>query len=54
MQDNAELLESEAEFLIEKAHRSGMNYWQVLKIFLVKVESLVMRADQEYFMKLKG
>lgn len=48
-----ELTENEVEFIIEKSHRSGLNYWQILKIFLVKVESLVMRADTEYFLKLR-
>ena len=57
MPDNIELIElaeSEIEFLIEKAHRSGLNYWQILKIFLVKVETLVMRADEEYWLKKRG
>jgi hypothetical protein len=54
MPDNAELnklADKELEFIIQKAHNSGLNYWQILKIFLRKVEMLVMLADTEYWLK---
>ena len=54
--DSAEvigLFENELEFLIEKAHRSGLTYWWILRLILKSIEALVMRADQEFWMKLK-
>ncbi len=46
-----ELLESELDFLINKAHRSGLSYWSVLRIVLSRLESLVTQADAEYYIK---
>ena len=47
----AELLESELDFLINKAHRSDLSYWRILRVILSRTESLVMQADCEYYVK---
>ena len=52
--DNPELIdlfESELDFLIVKAHRSGLSYWWCLRVILSRLESLVMQADVEYYVK---
>jgi len=46
-----ELFESELDFLINKAHRSGLSYWRILRTILPRLESLVMQADAEYHVK---
>ena len=48
-----ELFESELQFLVEKAHRSGVNYWTILRSVLIEVENLVIQADAEYWIKLR-
>jgi len=49
--DLIELLESELDFLIAKAHKSGLCYWSILRVLLSRLESLVMQADVEFLMK---
>ena len=49
--DLIELLESEFDFLINKAHHSGLNYWQILRIILSRLEGLVMQSDAEYLLQ---
>jgi hypothetical protein len=52
--DNPELIdlfESELDFLISKAHRSGLSFWHILRIVLTRIEGLVMQADAEYWLK---
>ncbi len=46
-----DLLKSEFDFLIEKSHRSGLSFWQILKVILSRIETLVMQADAEYWFK---
>ena len=46
-----ELLESELDFLINKAHRSELSYWWILRVILSRIDSLVMQADCEYWIK---
>ena len=52
--DNAgliELLECELDDFIIKAHQEGLSFWGILRIILSRLESLVMQADVEYYMK---
>ena len=46
-----ELFESELDFLITKAHRSGLSFWWILRTILTRIEGLVMQADIEYHIK---
>jgi len=39
--------------LIHEAHKSGVNYWEVLRIFLNICQHLQMQADAEYYAKQK-
>ena len=43
--------ECDLDCLIEKAHKSGLSYWWILRLAMKSVEKLVMLADQEYWMK---
>lgn len=45
------LAETEVDKLIMVCHRQGLNYWQILKIFLDRCQILQMRADAEYYLK---
>jgi len=49
--DLLELLESELDFLVNKAHKSGLNYWQILDIFLRACVTLHLQATSEYRVK---
>ena len=49
--DLIELFESELDFLIARAHRSGLSYWWILRTILTRIEDLVMQADCEYYIK---
>ena len=49
--DLIELLESELDLLINKAHKSGLSYWWILRVILSRLETLVMQADSEYYSK---
>jgi len=52
--DNPELVnlfESEFDFLITKAHRSGLSFWQILKVVLTRIEDLIMQSEVEYYLK---
>jgi len=51
--DASELLEIEVDMLVNKAHNSDLNYWQILKVFLAHCVTLQMKADIEYYIKLK-
>lgn len=46
-----ELLESEVDLVISKAHRSGLNYWQILKVVTGKLVTLEMLSEAEYSFK---
>jgi hypothetical protein len=49
--EQIELLESELDFLINKARKSGLSYWWILRVILSRIENLVMQADVEYYVK---
>ena len=49
--DSIELFESELDFLIAKAHRSGLSFWQILKVVLTRIEDLIMQSEAEYYLK---
>lgn len=36
---------------IEAWHNRGLNYWQILRVLLVFISILVMKADAEYWQK---
>jgi len=46
-----ELLETEVDFLISKAHKSGLNFWQILRVFLLRCEGLMIQSEAEYYQK---
>jgi len=50
--DLVELLDGEIDIVITKAHKSGLNYWQVLRSFLQRCVGLQLQAEAEY--RLKG
>uniref|UniRef100_A0A6M3JLT8 Uncharacterized protein n=1 Tax=viral metagenome TaxID=1070528 RepID=A0A6M3JLT8_9ZZZZ len=53
--DNPELIElaeTQLEQFILVAHKSGLNYWQILKLLLAHCVTLQMQADVEFYMKL--
>ena len=45
------LFDQELWYLIEKAHRSGMSYWSLLKLVPDLMKDLIIKADVEYKMK---
>ena len=45
-----ELLESEVDFLISKAHKS-LNYWQIFKVFLSRCLGLMAQSETEFYAK---
>lgn len=49
--DTIEMFESEVDRLVDVGHRQGLNYWQILKVFLVRCVTLQMQADVEYRVK---
>jgi hypothetical protein len=46
-----EKLEADLDALIDSAHKSGTNYWEILRAFLNICQRLMMMADAEYFAK---
>ena len=48
-----ELLEEECSILINKAKRAGLNYFQILRVFLGYCPKLLMQSEAEYWSKLK-
>jgi len=48
-----ELAEDELDMLIKKMHKSGLNYWVILGLFLDRSVLLRKQADAEYQVKLK-
>ncbi len=46
-----ELADREVTRLIDVCHKQGLNYWQILDIFLRKVCDLHLMASAEYRMK---
>ena len=46
-----ELFENEVDRLIEVGHKQELNYHQILKVFLPRCVTLLMLADQEYYLK---
>ena len=54
MPDNAEtieLFEVDIDRLINAGHKQGLNYFQLLKVFLSYCVQLQMQAEMEYFAK---
>ncbi len=47
-----ELFETEIDLLINRGHRSGLNYWQILGILLEKCRQIYQQADAEYWLGL--
>lgn len=47
-----ELAEIEVARLVDVFHKQGLNYWEILRIFLSTCLTLQMLADTEYWMKL--
>ncbi len=43
-----DLLESELDIIIQKAHKSGLNYWQILKEVMRKCVDLMGQSEAEY------
>ena len=51
MSTNSELtqgLEDELDIIVHKARRSGMNYWEILKVFMKRCMTLMMQSEAEY------
>jgi len=48
--DAIELAELDVDRLINVMHRQ-LNYWQVLRIFLIACDNLYIKADTEYWIK---
>ena len=51
--DNPDLIESlelELDMLIAKARKS-LSYWQILRVILSRLETLVIQSDVEFWMK---
>ncbi len=48
--DLVELLESEVDLLINKAHKS-LNYWQIFKVFLNRCLGLMAQSEVEFYAK---
>jgi len=51
MSNAAELFDSEMNMLINKAHKAGMNYWEIFKVLYRVCETLIMQSEAEYIMK---
>ena len=49
--DVIELAEEEIDKLIAVCHKQGLNYWEILGIFLERCQSLRLQADAEYHLK---
>lgn len=49
--DSIELLESEVDLIINKSHKSGLNYWQIFKVFLSRCLGLMAQSEAEYYAK---
>jgi len=52
--DNPELIELaeiQLDQFIQVSHHSGLNYWQILRIILSRLEGLVMQSDAEYLLQ---
>ncbi len=45
------LFESEVEIIIQKARKSGLNYWQIFKLLFARCLDLMMQSEVEYFVK---
>lgn len=57
MLNDAELIEQTEDHLsvvIQVAHQSGLNYWQILRIIVKKIlPQLVLQAEAEYYLNLR-
>ncbi len=53
--DNPELeeqLKDQLAIIREKAHRCGLNYWQIKKAFEIESLNLTMLSEEEYNLKV--
>ena len=50
--DLIELAECELADWVKRAHISGLNYWEILRLILLSAPKLMMQADMEYLIKL--
>jgi len=48
-----ELLEDELDLIVNKAHKSGLNFWQILRVFLEHCCRLQLQAEAEFWKKVK-
>lgn len=46
-----ELFEGELDVLCNKAHRSGLSWWWILRVVLSRIQLLVIQSDAEYWLK---
>jgi len=44
-----EEFENDVNVAIEKAHRSGVSYWDIFRLLYHRGEALIMQADAEYW-----
>ncbi len=49
--DEIDLAESQVATLIDVCHRSGLNYWEIMDIFLKATCDLHLKASAEYQIK---
>ena len=49
--DAIEQLEIDVDMLVNAGHKQGLNYWQILKVFLVRCVDLYIQAEAEHHVK---
>ena len=49
--DSIELFEIDVDRLVNVGRKQGLNYWQILTVFLARCVSLQMQAEAEYRVK---
>uniref|UniRef100_A0A6M3KV12 Uncharacterized protein n=1 Tax=viral metagenome TaxID=1070528 RepID=A0A6M3KV12_9ZZZZ len=49
--DAIEQLEIDVDMLVNAGHKQGLNYRQILRVFLVKCMDLQIQAEAEHYMK---
>jgi len=52
--DAIEQLEIDVDMLVNAGHKQGLNYWQILKVFLVRCVDLYIQAEAEHHVKGSG
>lgn len=46
-----ERTEMELQTFIERTHKEGLSYWQILRVLLIECQNLYFKADAEYYLK---